>query len=68
MRRTIDVNCNAMNWSDYLKVRNTKPGTVIILSDGNEYEVVNNTTRFSDSGHKEMSYIPYGVNNTVDNR
>lgn len=66
-KRTVDLNTTTLMFPDYFVVRNAKIGDIVTLSDGNEYEVVNNKTNFGGSANMSMDIIPYGGNNTADN-
>lgn len=68
MANVINIRDNTMLWEDFITVRRASRGDIVTLSDGNEYEVGVNEPHFTARGAgSEMSYIPYGSNNTADN-
>lgn len=67
--KTVDVNTTTLQWKDYLIVRGAKVGDIVKLSDGDDYTVKHTETSFyGGCGENVQSYIPYGVNDTSDNR
>lgn len=68
MPTEISINGNTLLYEDFITIRMASRGDLVTLSDGNEYVVGNNETHFTSGGiRSEMSYIPYGANNTADN-